>query len=392
MLIKERINILCKKYLRIQPLFGTREDEANMSPATENSLRQVYARGSLNITSSSSSVNYTEGESYNQSNNPREAFQQQASEDSLMQLVSNYPEKSLWFLRCNLAIGIVSFLSLGILTTCLTIYCWRYSFYSSPFLCIWLLVHGLLQIVQGIFRCMYRLTLEKERLGFPGARILHILQVVRRLTTSNAWKIGKVFSLIYYIWFAIGFYWILSVRPNGETISSQLRDFGKILNESQVEDRYMIDNNRSYLLLGNNSFYSLKDLIRVDPRSGIWSLYLMIMFLCTFRIIAMVSFFYFIFPSVASSEYSENKARACTINKLESLPVKPYSEWRKLKENDISLNQHTFLQDNCIICLNDFTSSEMARCLPCNHVFHEDCIDMWLLRNAVCPLCQVSIR
>uniref|UniRef100_A0A7C9E505 RING-type E3 ubiquitin transferase n=1 Tax=Opuntia streptacantha TaxID=393608 RepID=A0A7C9E505_OPUST len=46
----------------------------------------------------------------------------------------------------------------------------------------------------------------------------------------------------------------------------------------------------------------------------------------------------------------------------------------------------------CSVCLNDFQEREMLRLLPrCNHVFHLDCIDVWLLNNASCPLCRSSI-
>ncbi|KAJ8438133.1 hypothetical protein Cgig2_033012 [Carnegiea gigantea] len=46
----------------------------------------------------------------------------------------------------------------------------------------------------------------------------------------------------------------------------------------------------------------------------------------------------------------------------------------------------------CSVCLNDFQEREMLRVLPrCNHVFHLDCIDVWLLNNASCPLCRSSI-
>ncbi|KAH8583329.1 membrane associated with a RING finger [Cryptosporidium sp. chipmunk genotype I] len=393
MLVKEKINIWCRKYLNIQPLFRTQDNIIISSPVAESSLRNIYGRVNSNITANSH-FDYVSGINlFPNSPSVNDIPQQEhASEDSIMQLVCNYPDKAIWFLSCNLLIGMISFISLGLISTGLTLKNWRSNFKNSPFLCVWLLIHGLLQIVQGIFRCYYKIILDRERLNSTSARVIQILQAVRRLTANRTWKIGKVLSFIYYTWFMFGFYWILSVRPNVEVFSSQSRDFSSSLSDSQLADYSLIAGHRSYLLLGNNSLYSLKNLIKVDFRSGIWSLYLIVMLICTFRIISMVSFFYFIFPTVVSSEYSDNKLRACTINKLESLPVKPYFEWKKIKEKELILNKHSFLQDNCIICLNDFSSLEMARCLPCNHVFHEDCIDMWLLRNAVCPLCQAPLK
>lgn len=45
--------------------------------------------------------------------------------------------------------------------------------------------------------------------------------------------------------------------------------------------------------------------------------------------------------------------------------------------------------DQCSICLEDFKVGDKNRRLPsCRHVFHQSCIDLWLLRRADCPLCK----
>lgn len=46
----------------------------------------------------------------------------------------------------------------------------------------------------------------------------------------------------------------------------------------------------------------------------------------------------------------------------------------------------------CSVCLNEFREKEKLRIIPnCSHVFHIDCIDVWLQNNANCPLCRTSI-
>lgn len=46
----------------------------------------------------------------------------------------------------------------------------------------------------------------------------------------------------------------------------------------------------------------------------------------------------------------------------------------------------------CAVCLNEFVEGEKLRAIPnCCHVFHIDCIDIWLQNNANCPLCRTSI-
>jgi hypothetical protein len=47
----------------------------------------------------------------------------------------------------------------------------------------------------------------------------------------------------------------------------------------------------------------------------------------------------------------------------------------------------------CSICTEDFTKGEEVRVLPCNHKFHPDCVDPWLLNvSGTCPLCRIDLR
>jgi hypothetical protein len=53
----------------------------------------------------------------------------------------------------------------------------------------------------------------------------------------------------------------------------------------------------------------------------------------------------------------------------------------------------TLTQDECCsICLVEFVADESLRQLPCGHLYHPECVDVWLLGNASCPLCKASIR
>ncbi|TGZ72126.1 hypothetical protein CRM22_002277 [Opisthorchis felineus] len=43
----------------------------------------------------------------------------------------------------------------------------------------------------------------------------------------------------------------------------------------------------------------------------------------------------------------------------------------------------------CPICLCDFIEMEMVLVLPCTHIFHGECVELWLSRGgADCPLCR----
>jgi hypothetical protein len=46
----------------------------------------------------------------------------------------------------------------------------------------------------------------------------------------------------------------------------------------------------------------------------------------------------------------------------------------------------------CAICISDFAPGEKVRCLPpCGHRFHKACVDIWLLRQAECPMCKMKV-
>ncbi|ORY17775.1 hypothetical protein BCR34DRAFT_554804 [Clohesyomyces aquaticus] len=47
----------------------------------------------------------------------------------------------------------------------------------------------------------------------------------------------------------------------------------------------------------------------------------------------------------------------------------------------------------CSICTDDFEKGQDIRVLPCNHKFHPECVDPWLLNvSGTCPLCRVDLR
>ncbi|KAH7550440.1 hypothetical protein JRO89_XS13G0191400 [Xanthoceras sorbifolium] len=46
---------------------------------------------------------------------------------------------------------------------------------------------------------------------------------------------------------------------------------------------------------------------------------------------------------------------------------------------------------DCVVCLENFTVGGKCRLLPnCRHSFHAQCIDSWLLKAPICPICRTS--
>ncbi|XP_062095858.1 RING-H2 finger protein ATL40-like [Humulus lupulus] len=47
----------------------------------------------------------------------------------------------------------------------------------------------------------------------------------------------------------------------------------------------------------------------------------------------------------------------------------------------------------CSVCLSSITDDSKVRLLPnCKHLFHVECVDMWLSSNTTCPLCRAAVE
>jgi len=75
---------------------------------------------------------------------------------------------------------------------------------------------------------------------------------------------------------------------------------------------------------------------------------------------------------------------------------------RRTNRKDIStkkeyINKHTSLitsndiETACSICLSALNTNTCRQIKKCKHIFHKDCIDIWLLKHFNCPLCRVKI-
>ncbi|RWW64019.1 hypothetical protein BHE74_00028766 [Ensete ventricosum] len=69
---------------------------------------------------------------------------------------------------------------------------------------------------------------------------------------------------------------------------------------------------------------------------------------------------------------------------LASFPTMAYSEAKEHKKGNDALE--------CAVCLSEFADEDTLRLLPrCSHVFHVDCIDLWLDTHVTCPVCRANL-
>ena len=49
--------------------------------------------------------------------------------------------------------------------------------------------------------------------------------------------------------------------------------------------------------------------------------------------------------------------------------------------------------DDCAICYDGISDSQLVKVLrPCNHYFHNDCINQWLIIEKKCPMCMRNLN
>uniref|UniRef100_A0A1J3IW70 RING-type E3 ubiquitin transferase n=1 Tax=Noccaea caerulescens TaxID=107243 RepID=A0A1J3IW70_NOCCA len=77
-------------------------------------------------------------------------------------------------------------------------------------------------------------------------------------------------------------------------------------------------------------------------------------------------------------------ARGLDAEALGSFPTFVYSEVKAVRIGKGGVE--------CAVCLCEFEDDETLRLMPpCSHVFHADCVDVWLSDHSTCPLCRADL-
>lgn len=55
------------------------------------------------------------------------------------------------------------------------------------------------------------------------------------------------------------------------------------------------------------------------------------------------------------------------------------------------LSDATDSSEKCIICMYNYQENQILRKLGCGHKFHRVCIDEWLIKSYLCPVCRTDL-
>ncbi|CAM0943880.1 unnamed protein product [Alopecurus aequalis] len=61
---------------------------------------------------------------------------------------------------------------------------------------------------------------------------------------------------------------------------------------------------------------------------------------------------------------------------------------------DVAVSVDTATDDggaHCVVCTDCFDIGDVAKQLPCSHIFHKDCIIPWLDLHSSCPICRFEL-
>lgn len=108
--------------------------------------------------------------------------------------------------------------------------------------------------------------------------------------------------------------------------------------------------------------------------------------------------------STSSAEDALTKAQRRLLQNLQNREITPedydllllLDETIEKKEVDRSILSRILREEpagddvTCSICLGEIEVGKSASFLPCQHAFHKECVEGWLLRKPKCPMCSLE--
>lgn len=92
-----------------------------------------------------------------------------------------------------------------------------------------------------------------------------------------------------------------------------------------------------------------------------------------------------------SSDASSDTPRGTPPGIIERLPIFVYRDIAANVMDTQDTDEPNSTQQMCVVCLDEYTSDDRLRRLPCLHYFHVSCIDRWLNRSLLCPSCKTPV-
>ncbi|XP_043561082.1 E3 ubiquitin-protein ligase RNF128 isoform X1 [Chiloscyllium plagiosum] len=129
--------------------------------------------------------------------------------------------------------------------------------------------------------------------------------------------------------------------------------------------------------------------IEVGKQHGPWMSQYSIFFVSvSFFVVTAATVGYFIFYSARRLRLARAQSRKQKQLKHEAKKAINQLDLRVLKHGDQETGPDA---DSCAVCIEAYKPNDVVRILTCNHIFHKNCIDPWLLEHRTCPMCKCDI-
>lgn len=86
-----------------------------------------------------------------------------------------------------------------------------------------------------------------------------------------------------------------------------------------------------------------------------------------------------------------NEMIGVRIGGLSEEAIDNYTVCYSFESPQSKIEDHQEPQGKCTICMEEFTTGDVLRCLPCLHSYHVPCIDKWLSLSQSCPVCKHNV-
>ncbi|KAH0630844.1 hypothetical protein JD844_004143 [Phrynosoma platyrhinos] len=135
--------------------------------------------------------------------------------------------------------------------------------------------------------------------------------------------------------------------------------------------------------------YQVTMIIEVGKKHGPWMNNYSIFFVSvSFFIVTAATVGYFIFYSARRLRIARAQNRRQRRLKADAKKAICRLQLRTLKQGDKETGPDA---DSCAVCIEVYKPNDVVRILTCNHLFHKNCIDPWLLEHRTCPMCKCDI-
>ncbi|KAM6413505.1 E3 ubiquitin-protein ligase RNF128 [Rhynochetos jubatus] len=129
--------------------------------------------------------------------------------------------------------------------------------------------------------------------------------------------------------------------------------------------------------------------IELGKKHGQWMNQYSIFFISvSFFIVTAATMGYFIFYSARRLRIARAQSKNQRQLKARAKKAIEQLQLRTLKQGDKETGPDG---DTCVVCIELYKPNEVVRILTCNHLFHKNCIDPWLLEHRTCPMCKCDI-